>query len=121
WWLAWSKMMTDPKWRGGFIPIPYFAVAYLLMILASYYDALPPSMVTGFAITGLLSGILMWIGNRIPKVRDYGLPTLLCTFVTAILYFAGVIPENIQVAVSTFVTDQGFLDFFVSAIIVGAL
>ena len=56
-----------------------------------------------------------------PKVRDYGLPTLLCTFVPAILYFAGVIPENIQVAVSTFVTDQGFLDFFVSAIIVGAL
>lgn len=121
WWLAWSKMMTDPKWRVGFIPIPYFAVAFLLMILASYYDALPPSMVTGFAITGLLGGILMWIGNRIPKVRDYGLPTLLCTFVPAILYFAGVIPENIQVAVSTFVTDQGFLDFFVSAIIVGAL
>src|SRR5699024_3967694 len=112
WWLAWSKMMTDPKWRVGFIPIPYFAVAFLLMILASYYDALPPSMVTGFAITGLLGGILMWIGNRIPKVRDYGLPTLLCTFVPAMLYFSGVIPANVQSAVSVFLFEQGFLVFF---------
>lgn len=121
WWLAWSKMMTEPKWRVGFIPIPYFVVAFGLMMLASYFDALPPSMVTGFAVTGLLGGILMWIGNRIPKVREYGLPTLLCTFVPSILYFTGVIPENIQSAVSVFLTDQGFLDFFVSAIIVGAL
>lgn len=121
WWLAWSKVMTDPKWRVGFIPIPYFLVAFGLMMLASYFDALPPSMVTGFALTGLLGGILMWIGNRIPKVRDYGLPTLLCTFVPSILYFAGVIPENVQSAVSVFLTEQGFLDFFVSAIIVGAL
>lgn len=121
WWLAWSKMMTDPKWRVGFIPIPYFVGAFGLMVLASYFDALPPSMVTGFAVTGLLGGILMWIGNRIPKVRDYGLPTLLCTFVPSILYFSGIIPENIQSVVSIFLTDQGFLDFFVAAIIVGAL
>src|SRR5699024_9428822 len=47
--------------------------------------------------------------------------TLLCTFVPSILYFAGVIPENVQSAVSVFLTEQGFLDFFVSAIIVGAL
>lgn len=121
WWLTWSKMMTDPKWRVGFIPVPYFVVAFGLMVLASYFDALPPSMVTGFAVTGLLGGILMWIGNRIPKVRDYGLPTLLCTFVPSILYFGGIIPENIQSAVSVFLAEQGFLDFFVSAIIVGAL
>jgi Na+/citrate or Na+/malate symporter len=114
-------MMTDPKWRVGFIPIPYFVVAFGLMVLASYVDALPPSMVTGFAVTGLLGGLLMWIGNSIPKVREYGLPTLLCTFVPSILYFGGVIPENIQSVVSTFLADQGFLDFFVSAIIVGAL
>lgn len=121
WWLAWSTMMTDPKWRVGFIPIPYFVIALGFLVLASYFDALPPSMVIGFAITGLLGGMLMWIGNRIPKVRDYGLPTLLCTFVPSILYFGGIIPENIQSAVSVFLTDQGFLDFFVSAIIVGAL
>lgn len=121
WWLAWSTMMTDEKWRVGFIPIPYFIIAFGLMVLASYFDALPPSMVTGFAITGLLGGLLMWIGNRIPKVREFGLPTLLCTFVPSILYFTGVIPENMQSAVSVFLADQGFLDFFVAAIIVGAL
>lgn len=121
WWLAWSKMMTDPKWQVGFIPIPYFIIAFGLMILASYFDALPPSMVTGFAVTGLLGGILMWIGNRLPKVREYGLPTLLCTFIPSILYFGGIIPENVQSTVSIFLEEQGFLDFFVSAIIVGAL
>src|SRR5699024_5798161 len=112
WWLAWSKVMTDPKWRVGFIPIPSFLVAFGLMMLASYFVALPPSMVTCFALTGLLGGILMWIGNRIPKVRDYGLPTLLCTFVPSILYFAGVIPDNVQSAVSVFLFEQGFLVFF---------
>lgn len=121
WWLAWSTMMTDPKWRVGFIPIPYFVAAFGFLVLASYFDALPPSMVIGFAVTGLLGGLLMWIGNRIPKIRDYGLPTLLCTFVPSILYFGGIIPDNIQATVSTFLADQGFLDFFVSAIIVGAL
>lgn len=121
WWLAWSKMMTDPKWRVGFIPVPYFVAAFGLMVLASYFDALPPSMVTGFAVTGLLGGLLMWIGNRIPKVREFGLPTLLCTFIPSILYFGGVIPENVQSTVSIFLAEQGFLDFFVSAIIVGSL
>ncbi|MCG2621015.1 2-hydroxycarboxylate transporter family protein [Arthrobacter sp. I2-34] len=98
----------------------YFVLAALLL-LAALTGNLPDSMIAGFAVTILLGGLLIWIGNLFPVVRDYGLPTILCTFVPATLLFLGLLPENLVTVVQNFVSGYGFLDFFVVTIIAGSI
>lgn len=98
----------------------YFVLAALLLV-AALTGNLPDSMIAGFAVTILFGGLLIWIGNLFPAIRDYGLPTILCTFVPATLLFLGLLPENLVTVVQNFVSGYGFLDFFVVTIIAGSI
>ncbi|AGF71668.1 2-hydroxycarboxylate transporter family protein [Corynebacterium halotolerans] len=111
-----------PPWKviAGFPPL-YFGAFFAIALLAAYTGNLPESMLSGFAVTMLLGGVLIWIGNFFPYVREMGLPTILCTFVPAILVYVGLFPENVVTVTQTFVDGTGFLDFFVAAIIVGSV
>lgn len=103
------------------LPLPVYLVMAAVVLIAALTGTLPESMVSGFAVTILFGGLLIWIGNLFPVVRDFGLPTVLCTFVPALLLFMGLLPENLVTVVQTFVDPQGFLDFFVVAIIAGSI
>ena len=103
------------------MPALYYFILLAILLIASATDNLPDSMVVGFAATMILGGLLMWIGNLVPVVRDFGLPTVLCTFVPAILIFAGVMPENLITIVQNFVGGYGFIDFFVVTVIAGTI
>ncbi|TSI13826.1 2-hydroxycarboxylate transporter family protein [Brevibacterium aurantiacum] len=103
------------------MPYLYFGALFITFLVAALTDNLPDSMLVGFGITVVLGGALMAIGQSIPKVRDYGLPTLLCTFVPAILIYAGVMPDSIPPVVTNFLDGYGFLDFFVVAVIAGSV
>lgn len=103
------------------MPIPLYLIMAVIVGVAAVTDNLPPSMLAGFAVTILMGGLFIWAGNRVPVIRDYGLPTILCTFAPATLVFFGVIPENVVTVASTFIGEQGFLDFFVMAIIAGSI
>lgn len=102
-------------------PAPVYLVLAAIVLIAAVTGNLPESMLSGFAVTILLGGLLIWIGNLVPVVRDYGLPTILCTFVPALLIFAGWMPENAVSTVRSFVETFGFLDFFVMALIAGSI
>jgi Na+/citrate or Na+/malate symporter len=111
--------------RQGFriasVPAPLYLVLAGLALTAALTGNLPDTMVVGFATTILLGGLLIWLGNLFPVVRDFGLPTILCTFVPATLVFLGVMPENLSTVVKNFVDGHGFLDFFVVGIIAGSI
>ena len=107
--------------RIASLPAPLYLVLAGLVLTAAITGNLPDTMVVGFATTILLGGLFIWIGNLFPVVRDFGLPTILCTFVPATLVFLGVMPENIVSVVKNFVDGQGFLDFFVVSIIAGSI
>ena len=101
---------------------PFTTSAFLaVLLIAALTDNLPDSMLAGFAATIILGGLFIWIGNTVPVLRDFGLPTILCTFVPSILIFAGVMPENLIAVVQNFVKGYGFLDFFVVTIIAGSI
>ncbi|WP_223841447.1 2-hydroxycarboxylate transporter family protein [Kocuria sp. cx-116] len=102
-------------------PAPIFIVFAAVVLVAALTGNLPDSMLSGFAVTVLLGGFLIWLGNLVPVVRDFGLPTILCTFVPAVLIFAGLMPENAVAVVQNFVDGYGFLDFFVMALIAGSI
>lgn len=103
------------------MPYLYFGALFVTFLIAAVTDNLPDSMLVGFGITIVLGGALMAIGRLVPRIRDYGLPTLLCTFVPAILIYAGVMPESIPPVVTNFLDGYGFLDFFVVAVIAGSV
>ncbi|MFF2031028.1 2-hydroxycarboxylate transporter family protein [Arthrobacter sp. NPDC058192] len=107
--------------RIASVPAPLYLVLAGLVLAAALTGNLPDTMVVGFATTILLGGLFIWIGNLFPVVRDFGLPTILCTFVPATLVFLGWMPENIVSVVKNFVDGQGFLDFFVVGIIAGSI
>ena len=103
------------------IPAPLYLVLAALVLAAALTGNLPDTMVVGFATTILLGGLFIWIGNLFPVVRDFGLPTILCTFAPATLAFFGVLPENLVTVVQNFIEGHGFLDFFVIGIIAGSI
>lgn len=113
---------SQPEWkRIASMPWPLFLIMAAIVVAAALTENLAPSMLTGFAVTILFGGALIWLGNRVPVIRDFGLPTILCTFVPATLVYLGLVPEGIVTVASTFIGEQGFLDFFVIAIITGSI
>lgn len=112
----------DAPWKkiAGFPPL-WFGLMFAVVLAATLTGSLPSNMLGGFALTILLGGVLIWIGNFFPYVREMGLPTILCTFGPATLVFFGLFPQHGVDVVSTFVDAQGFLDFFVIAVIVGSV
>lgn len=103
------------------MPVALYVVLAVVVVIAALTGTLPDGMLGGFAVSILLGGLLIWIGNLFPVVRDFGLPTILCTFVPAVLIFFGLMPEAMASVVTEFVTTHGFLDFFVAAVIAGAI
>ncbi|WP_245162011.1 2-hydroxycarboxylate transporter family protein [Brevibacterium marinum] len=116
-----GKRRKRDLFRIAGMPYLYYGALFITFLVAALADNLPDSMLVGFGVTVVLGGALMAIGEAIPKVRDYGLPTLLCTFVPAILIYAGVMPSSIPPVVSNFLAGYGFIDFFVVAVIAGSV
>lgn len=120
-----TRAPEKPRRRDRFtiagMPYLYFGGLFITFLVAALTDNLPDSMLIGFGVTIVLGGVLMAVGERIPKVRDFGLPTLLCTFVPAILIHLGVMPASIPPVVTNFLDGYGFLDFFVVAVIAGSV
>lgn len=109
-------------WRSiaGFSPL-YFALFAIVVGVAGYTDNLPDSMFAGFAITIVLGGVVMWLGNLVPVIRDFGLPTIMCIFLPAIFVVVGWLPESLVAIVQNFLGGYSFLDFFVITVITGSI
>jgi malate:Na+ symporter len=109
----------EPRIAG--LPVLVHLIGAAIVLAAALTGSLPSSLLSGFAVTMLLGGLLMSLGQRVPVLSDFGLPTILCTFVPAILLFAGLFPGTAADVVSGFVEDSGFLDFLVITIIAGSI
>jgi malate:Na+ symporter len=103
------------------LPALYYVTFLAVLLVAAFTGNLPDSMLAGFAATIILGGLFIWLGNLVPVLRDFGLPTVLCTFLPSILVFIGILPENLITVVQNFVKGYGFIDFFVVTIIAGCI
>ncbi|MER5388191.1 2-hydroxycarboxylate transporter family protein [Saccharopolyspora sp. NPDC002686] len=112
-------LLRGPRLAG--LPAAVFLIGAGVVLAAALTGNLPNSLLSGFAVTMLCGGLLMAAGHQVPVLRDYGLPTILCTFIPAILLFFGLFPQTAATVVSSFVEDSGFLDFLVITIIAGSI
>lgn len=104
----------------GMSPL-WFAIAFITVIGASLLDALPNEMIGGFAATMIIGALLWWVGEKIPVLREYGLPTVLCIIVPPVLIFAGLFPKALTETIATFTSDSGFINFYVASLIAGSI
>ncbi len=110
----------EPTRILGMSPV-WFAIALVAVVAAAGLDALPNEIIGGFTATLLIGALLWWIGEKIPVLRDYGLPAVLCVLVPPVLIFAGLFPSALADTLTTFTEDSGFINFYVASLIAGSI
>lgn len=103
------------------LPWPWFAALFAILALAVAIGALESTMLVGFTAVILIGNLLYWIGERIPVLRDFGLPTLLCILLPPLLMLVNAFPANLAVVIAEFTEESGFLDFYVGSLIAGSI
>ena len=105
---------------AGF-PLPLY-----LGILATLYACMrigcvPDGMVGGFFLLMVIGEGLNTLGKTVPVVRTYLGGSVACILGGAILASLGLIPDGAMQTVNAFVNEQGFLVFYIAALICGSL
>lgn len=103
------------------LPLPLYLLALALTLLCIALDCVPPNLVGAFLLLMVLGEGLNKLGNTIPGVRTYLGGSVVCIFGGALLAYSGLIPQNAAQLMDSFVNQQGFLIFYISALICGSL
>lgn len=104
------------------IEMKYFIPIAVVVIAATYLGALPKGMIGAFPLMMILGAVLNEIGNRTPIVKDYfGGGPIVIIFASAALVTYGVIPEASKNIMVSFMKGEGFLNFYIAALITGSI
>lgn len=105
---------------AGF-PLPLYLLILVLVILCMYADCIPAGMVGGMIVLMVLGEGLNAIGNSVPVVKTYLGGSVICILGAAVIQALGLIPEGTHQILDQFVNEDGFLVFYISALITGSL
>lgn len=114
-----SSAFKNSKVAG--FPLPLYLGILVLVAVCMYTDCLPAGLVGGMIVLMVLGEGLNAIGNSLPVVRTYLGGSVICILGAALLRLAGLIPEPTHQILDDFVNHQGFLVFYISALITGSL
>lgn len=100
--------------------------AYLIMLVifiaAVRLDKLPTGILGALAVLVLLGNVFHAVGNHLPIIKSYlGGGVVFCIFSSALLSTFGVLPQEVLKTCTVFVTNMGFLDFYIAALITGSI
>lgn len=103
------------------LPWNYFLVISVIVLGGAYLGIVPKGMIGAFPLTMVIGGILDEIGNRTPIVKDYfGGGPMVVIFGTAALSLS-ILPEASVEIMRNFTKGEGFLTFFIAALITGSI
>ncbi|WP_368378918.1 2-hydroxycarboxylate transporter family protein, partial [[Clostridium] symbiosum] len=105
---------------AGF-PLPLYLGILALVIVCMYTGCLPGGIVGGMIFLMVLGEGLNAIGNSVPVVKTYLGGSVICILGAAVIQAAGLIPEQTHAIIDNFVNQEGFLVFYISALITGSL
>ena len=109
------------KLRIGGMSIPVFLVIVICTVAAVELKLVPNKMGGGFSICLVLGVALMWIGDHVPVLKDYGLGTVLTVLVPSYLVYIGVLPESTATIAKNFFSGYDFTSFLVPGLLVGSI
>ena len=104
------------------VKLPMFGIATVIVFAAMYMGVLPGGMIGAFPLMIIVGAILNEIGNRTPIIKDYlGGGAIVIIFGSAALTTYGVFPESASTIISNFMRGEGFLTFYIAALITGSI
>lgn len=115
-----EKLGTNRSEALG-LPLRWFLPVALAVIGLSLWVTPTQGMMSGFAITMAIGGVLMLLGNTIPGLNRIGGGVILAILMPAALHQYGLIPEHVAAVVSDFYRLSAFGEFIVAALIVGSI
>lgn len=102
--------------------LPVFAGITMVVLAAMYLGVLPKGMVGGFAVVMVLGFLLEYVGDRLPLIKDYlGGGPIVVIFGSALLVYAGIMPDKTKAVIDTFMKADDFLTFYICALICGSI
>jgi CCS family citrate carrier protein len=113
---------TAKDYRIIGISLPVFAVLTAVVLIGTYMGVLPKGMIGAFALMMIVGAILNEIGTHLPIIRSYlGGGPIVIIFGSAALATYKVFPEYSTEIMKNFMTGEGFLDFYIAALIAGSI
>jgi len=111
---------------GGFelygLPWQVFAILGAIVIASAALGTLPKGMIGAFSIMIVIGTVFNEIGNRVPIVNTYlGGGAIVIIFGSAALVYFNVLDERTITTIDTFMVANGFLDFYIAALITGSI
>ena len=110
------KKLKDIKIAGLSLPL-YTALVIILAVVIAM-GKLPLNMVGITFMLVVLGHLFYFLGERLPFWNTYlGGGSVFTLLLAAILASTGLIPRSVVSATSSFMSDWGFLDFYIAALI----
>lgn len=113
--------MKSSKLTVKGVPVWLFAVIAIGVVAAAKLEMLPNNMGGAFAINLVLGVGLMWIGDHVPVLKDFGFGTILAVLVPAILLYVGFFPQSAADISKNFFSTYDFTSFLVPGLLVGSI
>lgn len=115
-----KKISGKANTIAGF-SIPLYLGILALVVVCMYMDCLPVGLVGGMIALMVLGEGLNFLGNHTPVVKTYLGGSVICILGAAVIQALGLIPEQTHEILDNFVNKEGFLVFYISALITGSL
>jgi len=104
------------------LPWYIFGILAVIVGISTVLGTLPEGMIGAFSLMIVLGTIFNEVGNNLPIVKSYlGGGAIVAIFGSAALVYFGVINEGTNEIVTNFMKTNGFLDFYISALITGSI
>lgn len=117
-----QTLKSSNKYQIMGISIGMFALIAIVVFAATFLGVLPKGMIGAFPLMIVLGAVLNEIGNKLPIVKDYlGGGPIIVIFGSATLIAYGVLPESSAEIMKNFMKGEGFLDFYIAALITGSI
>lgn len=112
--------------KGGYkimgISIQMFALITIIVLGATYMGVLPAGMIGAFPLMMVIGAIFNEIGNKLPIVKSYlGGGPIIIIFGSAALMTFNLVPESAGTIMTNFMKAEGFLNFYIAALITGSI
>ena len=104
------------------IDVKVFAIIAVITAAACYLGVLPTGMAGAFLFLMIFGELLNVIGNNAPIIKTFlGGGAIVCIFGGAALVYWHIIPQSVTDTCTAFMTTNGFLDFYIAALITGSI
>ncbi len=117
-----SRVSSIKDFRIIGLSLPFFLIISTVVLMGTYMEKLPKGMVGAFPIMIVIGALFNELGDRTPIVKDYfGGGPIVVIFGSAILFTYGVLPKSTGDIIVSFMKSEGFLSFYIAALITGSI